>query len=80
MSEFLREIMSCSDEQLAERLSGPMPGSTNHEIIKFEMQRRAMNAQRRAADAAERYTRATYVFIVVTALAGLLSAFTNILG
>lgn len=60
-------------------LAGPMPGSTNHELIKFEMQRRAMLAQKRAAVAAEKYTRATYWFIAVTALAGLANAIISVL-
>lgn len=80
MSSYARNLQSVSDEELAELLSGPQPGSTNHELIKFEMHRRAMRAQQRAADAseraavaAERYTRATYWFIAVTSLAALLN-------
>ncbi|MCC6924306.1 hypothetical protein [Novosphingobium sp.] len=64
-----------TDEQLADVLGGgPLPGSPNHEIIKFEMQRRVCLAQKQAADAtlrgaiaAERYTRATWALIVITA-------------
>lgn len=80
MSSYSRQIMNISDEDLAEMMSGPMPGSTNHELIKFEMQRRAMTAQRDAANAtlrgaiaAERYTRATWILISVTAVGLLVS-------
>ncbi|HEX5259683.1 MAG TPA: hypothetical protein VFW35_13010 [Sphingomicrobium sp.] len=68
MSDYVVQLMAASDEDLAKMLAGPMPGSTNHELIKFEMQRRAMIAQKRAAEASEKYTRLTGIFIIVTAL------------
>lgn len=75
MGNSAQELMALTDEELAEVLVGPMPGSQRHEQIIFEMQRRAMIAQRKAADAtlrgaiaAERYTLATWVLISITAI------------
>lgn len=73
MSSYAKSLIALSDDQLTEQLSSPLPGSQNHELIKFEMQRRAMLAQREAASAtlrsavaAERYTFATWILILVT--------------
>ena len=79
MSDYVKALMTMSDEKLAEVLSGPQPGSTNHELIKFEMQRRTMLAQRRAAEAAERYTKLTGIFIIVTAIGAAVNALATLL-
>ena len=76
MSDYSQNLRKMSHEDLADILAGgPEPGSRNHEIIKFEMHRRATAAQQRAAEAtersavaAERYTRATWVLIVITVI------------
>ena len=72
---YAKDLMALTDEQLAEQLTSPSPGSPNHEAIKFEMQRRAMLAQDAAAKAtlrgaiaAERYTTATWCLIVVSVI------------
>jgi hypothetical protein len=59
-----------------------MPGSQKHEQIKFEMERRAMVAQQKVAEAnlrsaiaAERYTKATWVLVAVTVFASLVSLY-----
>lgn len=82
MSNDAAELAKLTDEQLVQILSGPMPGSQRHEQIKFEMERRAMVAQQRAAEAtlrsaiaAERYTKATWVLIAVTVIASLVSLY-----
>ena len=79
MSDYVKQLMAASDEELANILSGPMPGSTNHELIKFEMQRRAMIAQRRAAEASEKYTKLTAIFIIVTAIGAAANAIATLL-
>lgn len=74
MTDYSRSLRGLSDDQLADILAGgPMPGSTNHEIIKFEMQRRVAVAQKLAAEAtlrgavaAERYTKGTWALILVS--------------
>lgn len=68
MSNYTKELMNLSDEDLAEKLGSPLPGSVHHEQIKFEMARRAMIAQMRSAVAAENYTKATWVLICITAI------------
>lgn len=75
MSSYVNQLLELTDEQLTLQLASPMPGSQNHELIKFEMQRRAMIAQSNAAKAtlrgaiaAERYTTATWVLILVTVI------------
>ena len=82
MANDAKQLMALTDEQLAEALSSPLPGSQKHEQIQFEMQRRAMVAQKAAADAtlrgalaAEKYTRATWVLIAVTVVGLLISVF-----
>jgi hypothetical protein len=80
MNSYVKMLMDYDDNQLAEQLASPMPGSQNHELIKFEMQRSAMIAQKAAAEAtvrgaiaAERYTKATWVLIAVTVIGVLAS-------
>ena len=84
MSNDAAELTKLSDEQLVQILSGPMPGSQRHEQIKFEMERRTMVAQQKAAAAtlrgaiaAERYTKATWVLIAVTVIASLVSLYVS---
>ena len=80
MTNYAENLRRLSDEQLADQMAGgPQLGSVNHELIKFEMQRRVAVAQKLAADAtlrgaiaAERYTRATWVLLILT-LAGLVA-------
>ena len=73
MSDYATKLLSYTDDQVAEELSYKIPGSVNHEMVKFEMQRRMLISQKLAADAtlrsaiaAERYTRATWFLILVT--------------
>ena len=54
--------------------AGPQPGSLWHDRIKFELERRILVAQTRAADATERYAKLTFIFILVTALGAVLNA------
>ncbi len=72
---YAKSLLAHTDDQLAEELSHRVPGSVNHEVIKFEMQRRLLIAQKEAAEAAmrsalasERYTRATWWLLFFTAL------------
>ena len=74
MANYALELQANSDSQLAELLGSPDPGSPKHEQIKFELQRRAMAAQTRAAVAAEKYTRLTFLFILVTAIGSIINA------
>ena len=74
-----RDLIALPDEDLAKLLMNPQPGSPVHEQIKFEIQRRAMAAQIRAASATERYAKLTVIFIVVTAVGSALNAFATIL-
>jgi hypothetical protein len=73
VANYAKELSLLDDAQLADMLAGPMPGSTHHEQIKFEMERRAMTAQLRAAVAAEKYTTATWFLIGVTVATNLVS-------
>ena len=73
MANYARDLMALDNSQLAEMLASPLPGSTHYEQIKFEMERRAMTAQLRAAMAAERYTKATWVLIVATVVTNVVS-------
>jgi hypothetical protein len=82
MANDAKRLMELDDEQLAEALSSPLPGSQRNEQIIFEMQRRAMVAQKnaaiatlRSARAAERYTFATWVLIAVTVVGLLINTF-----
>ena len=80
MSDYMSILITASDEQLAQILAGgPEPGSRNHELIKFEMQRRAMAVQTRAALASEKYTRLTGIFIIVTAIGAAVNAIATLL-
>ena len=80
MTNYAESLRSLSDDQLADQMAGgPQPGSVNHELIKFEMHRRVAAAQKLAAEAtlrgaiaAERYTRATWVLLILT-FAGLVA-------
>ena len=80
MTNYAENLRSLSDDQLADQMAGgPLPGSVHHELIKFEMQRRVASAQKLAAEAtlrgaiaAERYTRATWVLLILT-FAGLVA-------
>ena len=80
MTNYAENLRSLSDDQLADQMAGgPQPGSVNHELIKFEMHRRVAAAQKLAAEAtlrgaiaAERYTRATWVLLILT-FAGLVA-------
>jgi hypothetical protein len=73
VANYAKNLIALDDAQLAEMLAGPMPGSTHHEQIKFEMERRAMAAQLRAAVAAEKYTKATWFLIGVTVVTNFVS-------
>jgi hypothetical protein len=84
MANYAEELMALTDEQLAVALISPQPDSPKHEQIKFEMQRRAMKAQKDAAEAtkrsavaAERYTFATWVLILVTVIGLLINTFSK---
>ena len=76
MSNYAEGLVGLSDEQLVQQLSGgPFPGSQNFETIRFEMERRLLCAQKEAAEAskrasraAERYTTATWILIIVTVI------------
>jgi hypothetical protein len=35
MNSYVKMLMDYDDKQLAEQLASPMPGSQNHELIKF---------------------------------------------
>jgi hypothetical protein len=75
MNSYVKKLIELSDEQIVEQPASPLPGSQNHELIKFELQRRTMIAQKKSADAtlrgaiaAERYTKATWILILVTVI------------
>jgi len=73
------DLMTKSEEELVRMTSGPQPGSVWHDRIKFEMERRALAAQTRAAQAAEKYTRLTGIFIIVTAVGAAVNALATLL-
>ena len=76
-------LIGYTDDQLAQQLGMVVTGGGRFEQIKFEMERRMLLAQKkaavatlRAAIAAERYTIATWILILVTTIASIVGLFT----
>ena len=79
MANIAGTLVNETDKELLARLATGQADNSNISQVKFEMQRRALDAQldaqkeaakasTRASEAAEKYTRATWMLIIVTAI------------
>jgi hypothetical protein len=81
IDQYAAMLMSYTDDQLAHQMGMIAKGGGRYEQVKFEMERRILLAQKAATEAtlrsaisAERYTKATWFIILVTAIGVIFNA------